>query len=1765
MLFTALPLTAFAAETGEAPASGMDIQVDEEWADMFFAFLSEIDNMPPPPAFMPFSVPNSSFISWSEMSVSGWSFNGQNIPYWPSITLLNGGNNYLMAACAALDFQKPSDTAPYSRTGSADNMSLRILVAGHKGGFDGASIQAALWSVNGGSSSLLSFANAQAVMNAANALTPADLQGYTAYRWAAGSGIQPIFSLHFDSEPPEPGENDKETRIVIETRVEVETTTTIENGIRYSEAWGQITIRKENQNHESLDGAQFDIQLAFANGEVRNIRNWEVDNGARLLTWQHPAGDISPVQVTVTEVRPPQHYSLDPTPQVATVAPTYTTFFIQTTRMWTTEMSFHYHLVFHIGGGGDDDCDDAPAGASSISADGWQWIQANVDASDNDGDACPICSHEFGPVHNSTQVGSDTQETASMTVGDRETTLTFRNVRERGQLIITKLCSVTSQPLAGAEFRVEGVDLGNAGSFSQTVTTGADGTVTINGLFPGSYRVTEIGAPPTHNNDAPPQTFAVQSNELVRLTFRNTRRQGLQILKVDPEGNALQGAVFQVARGSGQSLGSFITDVNGLIIIPSNQLVTGEYVVTEIQAPDGFLIDHANNPQRIFVDNTQQNQNYQLTFRNFRMPSIEVIKVDASDPTIRLEGAVFRISNTMTGQRFEGTTDANGRIYFPRLDLNTTYIIEEVSAPAGHVNSGFRQEIVLRENRVHTVIVTNSQKPSLTIVKVDDVTGERLAGATFRLRAENGSFHDATTDTNGTAIITDLEPGVYTLVEIQAPSGYIHDSTNSRTITVREGQHNEIRISNQKYPTLTLRKVDSVTESPVAGARFLIERLTFSGIVRVGEFTSNAAGLIVFPQIAPGRYRITEIEAPAGFVIDRAVHEITIESGDNELVITNTPRSPIFIRKTDPQGNPLFGAEFTVRQMNGGMIGRFTTSHTGYVLVPNVEPGWYIVEEVRAPDGFVLNNTPQNVQLIEGRPATVTFVNQRRPTLQIVKIDEITGRPLAGAVFRLAETSGRFIGDFTSDNDGLAIIHDLAPGGYVLVETRAPDGYLRNSTPRTIHLEAGRVHREEFRNTPLHFIRIIKKDAVDGSLLAGATFRLLDERQQEIERGTTNRAGELIFSGLVPGRYFIEELRAPDGYLRSDEIRRIDLHGDRSLEIPWENTPLRDISVIKTCADSGDILAGAVFRLLDSRRNEITRATTGADGVVRFAQLAPGRYFIEEVTAPSGYLRSTEIRQIDLTANADFETEWKNTPLRDIIIIKTDADNGNVLAGAVFRLLDSRRNELSRATSGPDGVARFEQLAPGRYFIEEVTAPGGYLRSTEIRQIDLTANADIEIEWENMPLRDIIIVKVDNESGELLAGAVFRLLDSRRNELARATSGPDGEARFERLAPGRYFIEEVTAPRGYVRRAELMQIDLTSNQNLIITWENQRILGSIEIVKLSDADHPETGTPKGSRLAGAVFEILDGNMERVDRITTDRNGWARSRGLVPGRYAIREIRSPSGYILNGAVFYAEIRNHGDVIRFEVLNEPEDINITVTKRGNEEAVAGDVIRYDFSNVKNDSNIPLHDFYFRDNLPPEVILQSVHIPAWTHRLTYRVVYTTNQKQNPQIWRAGLHTANSYELSVADLGLAASEFITSFRLEFGTVPAGFTQDGDFYMYTLVRENLPHEHRFVNRVDVGGRSRPGGDWHYARDSWAVVVFSKPRGPLPRTGLIVCENQDFSFFDSALLRTYSAASSLSAYRTLMPPQSGQALGSLLLSKQKRHLQIKTSTASHPQ
>ena len=358
-----------------------------------------------------------------------------------------------------------------------------------------------------------------------------------------------------------------------------------------------------------------------------------------------------------------------------------------------------------------------------------------------------------------------------------------------------------------------------------------------------------------------------------------------------------------------------------------------------------------------------------------------------------------------------------------------------------------------------------------------------------------------------------------------------------------------------------------------------------------------------------------------------------------------------------------------------------------------------------------------------------------------------------------------------------------------------------------------------------------------------------------------------------------------------------------------------------------------------------------------------------------------------------------------------------------------------------------------------------------------------------------------NEIGRTLPDAEFLLYGLDNNIIGSFVSDVNGLIVFPQWLPaGDYQLREIRSPANFVLLEHPIPITLTPGETKEIEIPNEPMRGKIQIIKRAAEANSITGDRAGAVLEGAVFEIVNEDLEVVDEITTCERGMATSRYLPLGRYAIREIESPDFWLLYDGIFYAEIRLHGDLIRFEVLNHPADINVTVEKRGNQEALAGDLIRYDFYNISNDSNIELHDFFWRDRLPSELQLERLVTGTWSDRLRYRVVYTTNLNNQYRVWRSDLLTTTNHELDISELDLRENEHITSFRLEFGTVPPGFREADPPRIYTRVQEDLPHEHRIINRTDVGGRV--GNERVYENDSWVTVVFATPRGRLPLTGL---------------------------------------------------------------
>ena len=409
----------------------------------------------------------------------------------------------------------------------------------------------------------------------------------------------------------------------------------------------------------------------------------------------------------------------------------------------------------------------------------------------------------------------------------------------------------------------------------------------------------------------------------------------------------------------------------------------------------------------------------------------------------------------------------------------------------------------------------------------------------------------------------------------------------------------------------------------------------------------------------------------------------------------------------------------------------------------------------------------------------------------------------------------------------------------------------------------------------------------------------------------------------------------------------------------------------------------------------------------------------------------------------------------------------------------------------------------GTYYLQEIEAKG-YKVDSSVREVKLEWGKTTNIELTNSPLGGLRLKKLDAISKAPVPGTSFLFYDAEsKNIIGEYVTDDKGLIELAQAFDcQKLILREIKAAPGYVLDEQPRTVEIKYGVITEIVWENQPQRGQIQITKKAADDNPITKDKDGALLEGAVFDVFDKDMVLVDTIETDSRGMATTKDLPPGTYALREVTAPEFYFTEGKVFYAEIKLHGDVVKFTVLNSSMDISVTVEKRGNVEVIAGDEMHYDFSNISNTSNISLENFYWHDQLPADSVrLKTISTGTWNESLTYSVTYKTNLKSGYRTLASNLTSKQSHTLDCtpAALKLAANEYITDIRFEFGTVKPGFAEldAPSFIVKTLA--TLPDGRRIVNNTAVSGEV--DGKTVTAKDSWVTVALGKPKGCLPKTG----------------------------------------------------------------
>ena len=734
------------------------------------------------------------------------------------------------------------------------------------------------------------------------------------------------------------------------------------------------------------------------------------------------------------------------------------------------------------------------------------------------------------------------------------------------------------------------------------------------------------------------------------------------------------------------------------------------------------------------------------------------------------------------------------------------------------------------------------------VTKTSASTGAPLAGAVFELVSGNAVIATQTTGADGVARFENLQPGVYTIREKSAPEGYLVSVPGEQSVTVTAGGTAHASFANAEITgKIRIVKRDSLTREALAGAEFTVTRLSApAGATGVGDsvvIVTDASGVAETGWLPWGRYRIEETTVPQHYVDVGFETEVEIrDSGRTcEIAVENEPtKGYIRITKTDRlNGNPIEGVRFDIYENDeygSALVGSMVTDENGVTVSEPLRKGRYIVREHGETAGYVFEEIALDAVVKPDETTDLSVTNQPvQVRLKLYKrdADEYAGKPadapgtrgdgeLTGAVFRvlaaqdITDRQGNVIykkgavvvDSLTTAGEDASVTTDaLWPGVYEIVELAPPVGYQASDTAITIDTrDAARQSMEavityegvvtnEIRYGAQAIVKLLggMNDDPDPDRVetpeAGAEFLVYlrkagsyeNARAFERDRLVTDENGYAKTKALPYGVYVLEQIKGAPGYeLKGPILFEIDGTEDilNPPPLTLSDRPIRyRLRLMKTDSETGKAvtLSGVSFKLRDETgefvtqtvsyptRQETDTFVTDETGSVTLPEtLTWGLYFVEEVTAPKGYLIREEALPVFVGQDGDapgetyqIDVEVPNEPVKGRILLEKKGPRltgfevtadayGNeahrpvyeerYLAGAVFEL------RAAETVTGGDGTVWFEQgelvetlttasdgpaasglLPLGRYMLVEIHAPEGYALDDTPHEVALTS------------------------------------------------------------------------------------------------------------------------------------------------------------------------------------------------------------------------------------------------------------------------------------------------------------------------------------------------------------------------------------------------------------------------------------------------------------
>lgn len=1152
---------------------------------------------------------------------------------------------------------------------------------------------------------------------------------------------------------------------------------------------------------------------------------------------------------------------------------------------------------------------------------------------------------------------------------------TIQNARQKAEVSVVKKDSVTENPLDGGKYTLyAGNDIKNyagqiivtKGTALQTVTTGEDGKAvyTLDLPIANSYYISETQAPYAYtrnSEDVYSFSFEYLSETTPKAAFshtfindRTTAR--IQINKVDketgkavPQGDAkLEGAVYGLyarndivhpdgATGviykAGDLVATLTTDANGKAEV--KDLYLGNYYVKELEASEGYLLDEEEHDiicdyeNDLVAEVTRSTESKeQVKKQPFQMIKVSDNGEDTEAPLLAKAGFTAYLKSSLS-------------------------VLED-----GSYDFGSAKPVVIGAN------------------------------------GETQLF----TDEKGYLVTIPIPYGTYVVIETVTP----HNMETIQPFEVKITEHKptepqvwRVFIDREFTAKLRVIKKDAFTQKTVLipNTEFKIFNMDTNEYVEMittypskevhKSFFTDADGDLILPDVLKlGNYRIEEVAAPFGYVLNQNYVEVKVD--------TDT------FYEVDPD---TYEAIITVEYEDTPAVGELVVEKKGEIL-DGYKGGLFADSEEKE---FVYKEGSLAGAKFEVYAAEDIFTAD-------MQVDENGNRTKY-------YSNGDFVATLVTGEDGKATLSDLPLGSYKVVEVEAPYGYVLNTEEQVVTFvyvdDKTPVIQESltFTNERQKLdLSVIKKDAEDETPVAGAVFGLYADEdianadgEVIVEAGTlmevaaSEANGKIQFVKDYPfAKYYAKEIESPKGYVSSDEVITFDAqYKGQDVKVAeytseFINTPTT-FEFTKEDITSGEELSGATLTVLDKDGNVVDMWTSVAGEAHVIKKLVVGEtYTLREEFAPYGYLKAADIEfTVEDTEEIQGVVMQDEVPTGSIIINKdgeflTDINliKGHwydfifdyfkkSLAGVTFEVyaredivspdgLDEIYYEadelVATIVTNDDGIASIEDLPLGKYYLVETETLEGFVLDSTPIEADLSyIDQNTEVVYAGMSVTNarqkvqITVIKTDAETEKALEGAIFGLfakediedMDGRvvvkaDTQIERAVSGKDGKVTFVSDLPlGQYYVKEIEAPKGYVKSDEVFDVDASYQGDDIEVIEFEAEFENYP-TKLEISKTDITGK---NELKGATLSIIDSEGKVVESWVSDGKPHVIER-IPVGKYILREEIAPYGYKIANDVEF-EVAETKEIQKVEMKDElvKGKIIIEKTDEVTKKAVAG----------------------------------------------------------------------------------------------------------------------------------------------------------------------------------------------------------------------------------